>query len=164
MRMKIRNIAAIIATLALVVATAPKARAQLQTRPLGGAGQPADEQDAHEMQQAEEVSKRHTAELLKIHHVRKVVAERNAQKEIAILVQVDDPKYLEEVTNKLPSQIEGFPVDVDAAFTATAGAASLDSEDDLFLGEEFSFDPDFAKKRAANPASMNGAKSDESSD
>jgi hypothetical protein len=164
MRMKIRNVAAVIATLALVVGTVPKARAQLQTKPLGGAGQPVDEQDAHEMQQAEEVSKRHTAELLKIHHVRKVVAERNAQKEIAILVQVDDPKYLEEVTNKLPSQIEGFPVDVDAAFTATAGAASLDADDDVDLGEGFSVDTGFAKKPPANPASTNGAKSDESSD
>src|SRR5882757_9171644 len=159
MRMKIRNVAAVIATLALVVGTATKARAQVQMKPLGAAGQPADEQDAHEMQQAEEVSKRHTAELLKIHHVRKVVAERNAQKEIAILVQVDDPKYIDEVTNKLPSQIEGFPVDVDATFTARAGAASMDDDDsDVDLGEGFSVDTGFAKK----PGLKGATKPDES--
>ena len=150
-----------IATLVLVAGTAPKTRAQLETTLKNAAGQPADDQDAHEMQQAEEVSKRHTAELLKIHHVRKVVAERNAQKEIAILVQVDDPKYIEEVTNKLPSQIEGFPVDVDATFTATAGAASMDDDDsDVDLGEGFSVDTGFAKK----PPATTGAKSDDSSD
>ena len=159
--MKIRNVAAVIATLAIVTGTAPKARAQIQMKPLGAAGQPADDQDAHEMQQAEEVSKRHTAELLKIHHVRKVVAERNGQKEIAILVQVDDPKNIDEVTNKLPSQIEGFPVDVDATFTATAGAASMDDDDsDVDLGEGFSVDTGFAKK----PATNTGAKPDGSSD
>jgi hypothetical protein len=126
-------------------------RAQAETMVKGATAQPADEQDAHEMQQAEEISKRHTAELLKIHHVRKVVAERNAQKEIAILVQVDDPKYIDEVTNKLPSQIEGFPVDVDATFTARAGAASMDDDDsDVDLGEGFSVDTGFAKKPAAN--------------
>jgi hypothetical protein len=161
MRIKIRNIAAMIATLAIVAGTASGARAQVQMKPLGAAGQPADDQDAHEMQQAEEVSKRHAAELLKIHHVRKVVAERNGQKEIAILVQVDDPKNIEEVTNKLPSQIEGFPVDVDATFTARAGAASMDDDDsDVDLGEGFSVDTGFAKKPAANT----GAKSDDSSD
>ena len=161
MRMKIRKVAAVIATLAIVAGTATKARAQVQMKPLGAAGQPADDQDVHEMQQAEEVSKRHSAELLKIHHVRKVVAERNGQKEIAILVQVDDPKYIDEVTNKLPSQIEGFPVDVDATFTARAGAANTDDDDsDVDLGEGFSVDTGFAKKPAANT----GAKSDGSSD
>ena len=162
MRMKIRNFAAVIATLAIVAGTASGARAQVQMKPLGAAGQPADDQDVHEMQQAEEVSKRHTAELLKIHHVRKVVAERNGQKEIAILVQVDDPKNIEEVTNKLPSQIEGFPVDVDATFTATAGAASMNDDDDsdVDLGEGFSVDTGFAKK----PATNTGAKPDGSSD
>src|ERR1700730_16284708 len=127
MRMKIRNVAAVIATLAIVAGTASKVRAQVQMKPLGASGQPADDQDVHEMQQAEEVSKRHTAELLKIHHVRKVVAERNGQKNI------------EEVTNQLPSQIEGFPVDIDASFSATAGAASMDDDDsDVDLGEGFS--------------------------
>jgi len=159
--MRIRNVAAVIATLAIFAGTTPKARAQVQMKPLGAAGQPADDQDVHEMQQAEEVSKRHTAELLKIHHVRKVVAERDGQKEIAILVQVDDPKNIEEVTNKLPSQIEGFAVDIDATFTARAGAGSVDDDDsDVDLGEGFSVDTGFAKKPAANP----GAKSDDSSD
>jgi hypothetical protein len=161
MRMTIRNVAAVVATLAIVAGTAQKARAQVQMKPLGASGQPADDQDVHEMQQAEEVSKRHTAELLKIHHVRKVVAERNGQKEIAILVQVDDPKNIEEVTNKLPSQIEGFPVDIDASFSATAGAASMDDDDsDVDLGEGFSVDTGFAQK----PATNNGAKSGGSSD
>ena len=158
--MKIREVVASIAILAMVAGTALEARAQAEMTVKSATAQPADEQDAHEMQQAEEVSKRHTAELLKIHHVRKVVAERNAQKEIAILVQVDDPKNIEEVTNKLPSQIEGFPVDVDATFTATAGAASLDADDDVDLGEGFSVDTGFARK----PATKTGATSDGSSD
>src|SRR6266852_5169695 len=163
MRMKIRAVVAVVvtlaATLAIVAGSALEVRAQAEMTVKSSAGQPADEQDAHEMQQAEDVSKRHTAELLKIHHVRKVVAERNAQKEIAILVQVDDPKNIDEVTNKLPSQIEGFPVDVDATFTATAGAASM-GDDDVDLGEGCSVDTGFAKK----PASKTGAKSDGSSD
>jgi hypothetical protein len=160
MRMKIRDVAGLIAILAIVVGTAPKGRAQVEMKPLGAAaGQPADEQDAHEMQQAEEVSKRHTTELLKIHHVRKVVAEHNGQKEIAILVQVDDPKNIDEVTNKLPSQIEGFPVDVDATFTATAGAASMNDDDsDVDLGEGFSVDSGFTK-----PLPKTKAKSDDES-
>jgi hypothetical protein len=159
MRLKIRAVVAMIATLAMVVGIALEVRAQSDMIPKISAGQPADEQDAHEMQQAEEISKRHTAELLKIHHVRKVVAERNAQKEIAILVQVDDPKYIDEVTNKLPSQIEGFPVDVDATFTARAGAASMDDDDsDVDLGEGFSVDTGFAKK----PGLKGATKSDES--
>ncbi len=163
MRMKIRAVVAVAGmlagTLAMVAGTALEVRAQADVTVKTATGQPADEQDAHEMQQAEEVSKRHTAELLKIQHVRKVVAEHNAQKEIAILVQVDDPKNIDEVTNKLPSQIEGFPVDVDATFTATAGAASLDA-DDVDLGEGFSVDTGFAKK----PLPKTGAKSDDSSD
>ena len=157
--MKIRAVVAVVATLAIVAGTALEVRAQADVTVKNAAGQPADEQDVHEMQAAEEVSKRHTAELLKIHHVRKVVAEHNAQKEIAILVQVDDPKNIDEVTNKLPSQIEGFPVDVDATFTATAGAASIDA-DDVDLGEGFSVDTGFAKK----PIPKTGAKSDQSSD
>src|ERR1700682_5849761 len=163
MRIKIRAAVAMLATLALVAGSALKVRAQAEMTVKNSAGQPADEQDAHEMQQAEEVSKRHTAELLKIHHVRKVVAERNAQKEIAILVQVDDPKYIEEVTNKLPSQIEGFPVAVDAPSAATAGAASLDGDDDVDLGQGFSVDTGFAKP-ALKTAPAISAKPDESSD
>jgi hypothetical protein len=158
MRLKIRAVVVVVGTLALIAGPAVKVRAQAMM-PKISAGQPADEQDAHEMQQAEEISKRHTAELLKIHHVRKVVAERNAQKEIAILVQVDDPKYIDEVTNKLPSQIEGFPVDVDATFTARAGPGSVDDDDsDVDLGEGFSVDTGFAKK----PGLKGATKSDES--
>jgi hypothetical protein len=159
MRMKIRSVAAMIAMLAMVAGTALEVRAQAEMTVKSVTSQPADEQDAHEMQPAEEVSKRHTAELLKIHHVRKVVAERNAQKEIAILVQVDDPKYIDEVTNKLPSQIEGFPVDVDATFTARAGAASMDDDDsDVDLGQGFSVDTGFARK----PSAKGAVQSDES--
>src|SRR5258705_7167397 len=156
MRLKIRAVVVVVGTLALIAGPALEVRAQAEMTVKGATAQPADEQDAHEMQQAEEVSKRHTAELLKIHHVRKVVAEHNAQKEIAILVQVDDPKYIDEVTNKLPSQIEGFPVDVDATFTARAGGASDDDDSDIDLGEGFSVDTGFAKKPSA--------KSDDSSD
>ncbi len=89
---------------------------------------------------------------MKIPHVRSVIAELNAQKETAILVKVDDPKNIEDVTNKLPSQIEGFPVDVDAAFVAQAGAATSDVD----LGEGFSVENGF--ESSAKPTRTTDAK------
>jgi len=50
-------------------------------------------------------------------------------------------------------------VDVDATFTARAGAASMDDDDsDVDLGEGFSVDTGFAKK----PGLKGATKSDES--
>jgi len=143
MRMKIREAAAVIAILALVTGIALGARARNW-----------DDQAEHEMHEAEAVGKRHQAELMKIPHVRGVSAELNAQKEIAIFVQVDDPKNIDEVTNKLPSQIEGFPVEVDAAFVAQAGTADVDR------GEGFSVENGF--KSDARPSPKPEAKPDES--
>lgn len=150
--MKIRNAAAVIVILAMITGTALKASAQANPMIKKSVLLPADDQTAHEMHEAEAVSKRHEAELKKIPHVRSVTAEVDAQKEIAILVQVDDPKNIDEVTNKLPSQIEGFPVDVDAAFVAQAGEASVD------LGEGFSVENGFESR--AKPASKSAAKPD----
>src|SRR5260370_3531536 len=141
MRITIRKVAAMTLMLALLVGTAIRARAQF-----------VDAQAAHESFEAKAVSKRHQAELMKIPHVRSVIAELNAQKETAILVKVDDPKNIEDVTNKLPSQIEGFPVDVDAAFGAQAGAATSDVD----LGEGFSVENGF--ESSATPTRTTDAK------
>jgi hypothetical protein len=133
MRSKIRSVAAVIAVLAIVAGTVIRASAQTQINTSGSSSvaAPADDQATHEMHEAEAVSKRHEADLKKIPHVRSVDAEPNLQKEIAIRVQVDDPKNVDEVTYKLPSQLEGFPVDVDAAFDAQSGVSSADVD----LGE-----------------------------
>lgn len=143
MRPKIRSVAAVIAVLAIVAGTAIRARPQF-----------VDEQTAHELFEAKAVSKRHQSELLKIPHVKSVGAERNGQKEIAILVEVDDPKVVDEVTYKLPSQLEGFPVDVDAAFDAQAGASSADVD----LGEGFSVENGF--ESSAKPTRTADAKAE----
>ncbi len=64
------------------------------------------------MRDAEAVSKRHRAELMKIPHVTYVTGEVDGQNEAAILVEVDDQKNVDAVTRQVPSQIEGFPVEV----------------------------------------------------
>ena len=143
MRAKIRSVAAVIAVLAIVAGTAIEAGAQF-----------VDEQFAQEFFEAKAVSKRHKAELMKIPHVRSVDAEPNLQKEIAISVQVDDPKNVDEVTYKLPSQLEGFPVDVDAAFDAQARASSADVD----LGEGFSVENGF--ESSAKPTRTADAKAE----
>lgn len=142
MRLKTRSVAAVIAVLAIVAGTAIEAGAQF-----------VDEQFAQEFFEAKAVSTRHRSKLMKIPHVRNVTANPN-QKEIAILVEVDDPKNVDEVTYKLPSQLEGFPVDVDAAFDAQAGASSADFD----LGEGFSVENGFESN--AEPTRTTDAKAE----
>ena len=71
------------------------------------------EDRAQDFFEAKEVCKRHRAELMKIQHVRVVTGEIDQQNEAAILVEVDDPKNVDSVMREVPSQIEGFPVEVD---------------------------------------------------
>jgi hypothetical protein len=101
--MKIYKIAAGLTAIALIACVAWNLKAQT----------PDQEQAAQDLREAEAVSKRHRAELMKIPHVRVVTGEVDGQNEAAILVEVDDQKNIDAVTRQLPSQIEGFPVEVD---------------------------------------------------
>ncbi|HKN14476.1 MAG TPA: hypothetical protein VJX68_14890 [Candidatus Binatus sp.] len=101
--MRIGKIAAGLTAIALVACVVRNAKAQT----------PDAEQSAEDLREAEVVSKRHRAELMKIPHVRVVTGEVDGQNEAAILVEVDDQKNVDAVTRQLPSQIEGFPVEVD---------------------------------------------------
>jgi len=101
--MKVRKIAAALITLALVACFVRNARAQSVDK----------DRAAQDLRDAEAVSKRHSAELMKIPHVTVVTGEVDGQNDAAILVEVDDQKNVDAVTRQLPSQIEGFPVEVD---------------------------------------------------
>jgi hypothetical protein len=114
--MKIGMIAGTLIAMALVTCVVRDARA----------GTPEQEQAAQDLQDAEAVCKRHRAELMKIPHVSVVTGEVDGQNEAAILVEVDDQKNVDEVLRKVPSKIEGFPVEVDE------GAPSADPR---ILGE-----------------------------
>jgi hypothetical protein len=100
---KIGKVATVLIAIALVASVARNAGAQT----------PDAEQTAQDLHDAEAVSKRHGAELMKIPHVRVVTAEIDPRKDAVILVEVDDPKNVDSVKRRLPSKIEGFPVDVD---------------------------------------------------
>jgi hypothetical protein len=71
------------------------------------------ENAAEDLKQADAVAKRHRDELMKIPHVRVVTGEVDARNDAAILVQIDDQKNYDSVARQLPSEIEGFPVEVD---------------------------------------------------
>ena len=101
--MKIGKIAAGLIAMLLVACFVRDARA----------GTPEQEQAAQDLREAEAVSKRHRAELMKIPHVSVVTGEVDGRNEAAILVEVDDQKNVDEVLRKVPSRIEGFPVEVD---------------------------------------------------
>jgi len=101
--MKTGKIAAALLVLALLATLTQRAKAQT----------PYQEQAEDDLHSAEAVAKRHQAELMKIPHVRVVTGEIDEQNEAAILVQVDDKKNVDAATRQLPSQIEGFPVEVD---------------------------------------------------
>ena len=101
--MKIGKIAAGLIAMLLVACVVRDARAQT----------PDQEQAAQDLRDADAVSKRHRAELMKIPHVSVVTGEIDGRNEAAILVEVDDQKNVDAVTRQLPSQIEGFPVEVD---------------------------------------------------
>ena len=74
---------------------------------------PEQEQAAQDLRDAEAVSKRHRAELMKIPHVRVVTGEVDGRNEAAILIEVDDQKNVDSVMRQVPSKLEGFPVEVD---------------------------------------------------
>lgn len=121
--MKIFRIAgAMLLTLALTLGIACVARAQ----------QPAehDEQQAQDLKKAGEVADRHRAELMKIPHVTGVVAEVGDDNENGLLVEIDDPENIDDVTRKLPSQIEGYPVQVDVAVGDDSNDTDTDSDHD----------------------------------
>ena len=103
--MKIGKIAAGLIAIALIACVVRDARAQT----------PEQEQAAQDLRDADAVCKRHRAELLKIPHVKDVSSEVDGQNEAAILVEVDDQKSIDAVTRQVPSQLEGFPVEVDEA-------------------------------------------------
>jgi hypothetical protein len=73
------------------------------------------QQMALDLKKVGEVAERHRADLMKIPHVTGVVAETDDENEAALLVEIDDPENTDDVTRGLPSQIEGFPVQVDVA-------------------------------------------------
>lgn len=100
---KIRRIAGALIAMVLVANVVRNASAQT----------PDQEQAKEDLHDAEAVCRRHRAELMKIPHVRVVTGEVDGQNEAAILVEVDDQKNIDEVTREVPSQIEGFPVEVD---------------------------------------------------
>jgi hypothetical protein len=74
---------------------------------------PEQEQAAQDLLDAQQVCKRHRAELMKIPHVIVVTGEVDGQNEAAILVEVDDQKNIDSVMRQVPSKLEGFPVEVD---------------------------------------------------
>jgi hypothetical protein len=78
-----------------------------------GAQTPEKDQAVQDLRDAEAVCERHRAELMKIPHVRVVTGEVDGQNEAAILVEVDDQKDIDSVTREVPSQLEGFPVEID---------------------------------------------------
>ncbi len=101
--MKIGKIAAGLIAIALVASVVRDARAET----------PEQEQAAQDLRDAEAVSKRHRAELMKIPHVRVVTGEVDGRNEAAILIEVDDQKNVDSVMRQVPSKLEGFPVEVD---------------------------------------------------
>ncbi len=101
--MKIGKITAGLIVVALIACAAQNVRAET----------PEQEQAAQDLRDANAASSRHRAELMKIPHVKAVTGEVDGQNEAAILVEVDDQKNIDAVTRQVPSQIEGFPVEVD---------------------------------------------------
>ena len=101
--MKVQKIAAALIVVGLLASDARCVRAET----------PEQEQAAQDLRDAEAVSKRHRAELMKIPHVRVVTGEVDGRNEAAILVEVDDQKNVDAVMRQVPSKIEGFPVEVD---------------------------------------------------
>jgi hypothetical protein len=88
------------------------------------------EQAAQDLRDADAVSKRHRAELMKIPHVRVVTGEVDGRKEAAILIEVDDQKNVDAVMRQVPSKIEGFPVEVDEGAPDLKGDSAVDSHED----------------------------------
>jgi hypothetical protein len=108
--MKNGKIAAGLIAIALVACFVRNARAET----------PEQEQAAQDLRDAEAVSKRHRAELMKIPHVRVVTGEVDGRNEAAILIEVDDQKNIDSVMRQVPSKLEGFPVEVDESAPESA--------------------------------------------
>jgi hypothetical protein len=103
---KVGKIAAVFSALVVLFAvSAQYAKAQA----------PEEERAGEDLREANAVSKRHRAELMKIPHVKVVTGEVNSRNEAAILIEVDSQKNVDEVMRSAPSQIEGYPVEVDEA-------------------------------------------------
>jgi hypothetical protein len=85
---------------------------------------------AVDMKKAGEVADRHRADLLKIPHVTGVIAETNNDNEAGLLVEIDDPETIDDVSRGLPSQIEGFPVQVDVAVGDDDDDSDTDDDSD----------------------------------
>ena len=103
LEMKIGNIAAALIVMALLASVVRNVVAET----------PEQEQAAQDLRDAEAVSKRHRAELMKIPHVSVVTGEVDGQNEAAILIEVDEQRNVDAVMRQVPSKIEGFPVEVD---------------------------------------------------
>jgi hypothetical protein len=74
---------------------------------------------AEDSKQIAQIRERHLAELKKIPHVVGVATELNDRGEVVLAVEVDKPDHFDEVSGKVPSQIDGFPVDVEVRQHAT---------------------------------------------
>jgi hypothetical protein len=109
--MKIGKIVGTLMAIALVAGIARNAKAET----------PEQEQAAQDLRDAEAVSKRHRAELMKIPHVRVVTGEVDGRNEAAILIEVDDQKNIDSVMRQVPSKLEGFPVEVDESAPESSG-------------------------------------------
>ena len=101
--------------LALVACLARNARAETLEQ----------EQAAQDLRDVLAAGKRHRAELMKIPHVTVVTGEVDGRNEAAILVEVDDQKNVDEVMRKVPSRIEGFPVEVDESAPESGKGSSM---------------------------------------
>jgi hypothetical protein len=127
--MRVGKIAAWAIAIALVSCVARNAQAQTAD----------PERAKQDLRDAKAVSKRHAAELMKIPHVTVVTGEIDAQSDAAILVEVDDQNNADAVTRQLPSQIEGFPVEVD---DRDDGSFHQDISNGFFVHGEPARDPD----------------------
>ena len=70
--------------------------------------------DPEEYNRAVAVAQRHRSDLMKIPHVKEVRAAWDTDGEVFISVDVDNPANLTEVERKVPSQLEGFWVQIGA--------------------------------------------------
>ncbi len=75
---------------------------------------------AADAQQIAQVRQEHLAELMKMPHVRGVATELNERGEVVLAVEVDSPDHLDEVSSKIPSTLDGFPVDIEVQRNADA--------------------------------------------
>jgi hypothetical protein len=71
--------------------------------------------------EAAQVRTEHLAELMKIPHVVGVAIEWNERGEVVLDVEVDKAENVSDVERKSPSEVDGFPVDVDVVPSETAG-------------------------------------------